>query len=800
MSFRTVRVRTKGRIAPLLVLGALLQTGTVWGQAGTLPKTDKPPMQVPGQNSGTGPRAGAGEQGGASKSAEGTQGGVSALAPAGPPTGPAGRRRIGLALGGGGALAMSEIGALQWFEEHHIPVDMIAGTSMGSMVGALYSTGKTIDQLKVVMNDDVFNQVFRISSSYKSRSYRRREDSRELPNALTVGLRHGVSLRNSVLTDQGLNSFLDREFLRYDDQTEFNSLPIPFRALSTDLTDAKPVTFARGSLPDAVRASVSLPGVYRPFEMNGHEYVDGGVLENLPTKTVRDMKADVVLAVSLPLEPVGKNDLNSILGVLARSFSVAIEANEAASRKLADVVITPDIAGFSATDYLRTEELAQKGYDAAEKQKALLMPYAVSDAEWAEYLAERNAKLHGPAGTLLAVRVKAPNADTQHVVEARFRGLLNQPVDTKRVEALLEDVRSDGRFDADYSVTYETKPTSRPVILVTVADKKTGPPFVLVGANIEAATGGVTRATIEGTIVDQDFLGYGSELRSHVKMGYVTSLDAEYYRKLPVLFGVGDSARPGGLFVAPRIAFLRQPFQIYSEKTRVSERLLTTFGGGADVAWSDQRKRELRVGWEAKTVSWHENIGQDTLPDVSGTAQRARVRFVWDAQDKALVPQFGLRVTSEGAYLFNAAGSVSAPQITTTISLAHKFNKNVFILGLDGGTMLNRRVGQPYRFTLGGPMRLSASVIDQYRGTDYFLVQPAVLRKIASLPQVLGQSIYAGALYEAGQMRAPDNRTITRQDVMFGVVAETPIGVISIGPALGDGGNYRLVFTLGKLF
>lgn len=786
-----------GRMTPLLLLCVLMQVG--WGQKGSVP-AGTVTTQIPGQNSGTTPRAGVGEQGGATKPANASGTGLAAFAPAPPPTGPVGRRRIGLALGGGGALAMSEIGALQWLEEHHIPVDMIAGTSMGSMVGALYSTGMTIEELKVVMNDDVFNQVFRISSSYKSRSYRRREDSRELPNAVTVGLKHGVSLRNSVLTDQGLNSFLDRSFLRYDDQMEFNALPIPFRALSTDLTDAKPVTFARGSLPDAVRASVSLPGIYRPFEMNGHEYVDGGVLENLPTKTMRDMKADVVLAVSLPLEPVGKNDLSSILGVLVRSFSVAIEANEAASRKLADVVIMPDIAGFSAGDYLRTPELAQKGYEAAEKQKALLMPYALSDAEWSRHMVERRAKEHGPAGTLLAVRVKAPNEDTQHVVEARFRALLNQPVDTKKVEALLEDVRSDGRFDADYSVTYERKPESRPVLLVTVSDKKTGPPFVLVGANVEAQTGGTTRATIEGMVIHQDFLGYGSELRSHVKMGYATNLDVEYYKKLPVLFGVGDASRPGGLFVAPRIAFTRQPYQIYSGKARVSERMLVTFGGGADLAWSDERKREMRAGWEEKTVSWREHIGQDALPDVSGHMQRARVRYVWDTQDKALVPQFGVRVIAEGAYLYAATGSVSAPQMTTSTSLAHRIGKNVFIMGIEGGTMLNRNVGQPYRFTLGGPMRLSASVIDQYRGTDYFLVQPSVLRRIASLPQVLGQNIYIGAIYEAGQMRAPDFRTITRQDVMFGVVAETPLGVISIGPALGDGGNRRLVFTLGKLF
>ncbi len=172
-----------------------------------------------------------------------------ATAPAPAPPNNNGRPRIGLALGGGGALGLTEIGALEWFEEHHIPVDVIAGTSMGCMVSALYSTGKTPAQLKTIMNDTVFNSVFSFNPSYKSRNFRRREDSRELPNAVTIGLRHGVSFRNSVLTDQGLNAFLDRQFLRYDDRIEFNDLPIPLRCLSTDLNIAHTVTFARGSLP-----------------------------------------------------------------------------------------------------------------------------------------------------------------------------------------------------------------------------------------------------------------------------------------------------------------------------------------------------------------------------------------------------------------------------------------------------------------------------------------------------------------------------------------------------------------------
>ncbi|HTD95597.1 MAG TPA: patatin-like phospholipase family protein, partial [Edaphobacter sp.] len=426
------------------------------------------------------------------KTASGTPLAIPSTAPAAVPPGPTNRPRIGLALGGGGALAMSEMGVLEWFEDHHIPVDMIAGTSMGAMVGALYSSGKTIDQLKSVMTDDVFNSVFSFRTAYVSRSFRRREDSRELPNGLTIGLKHGVSLRNSVLIDQGLNAFLNRQFFRYDDRTDFNTLPIPFRALSTDLNAAQTVSFARGSLPDAVRASVSLPGIYQPFELNGHEFVDGAVLANLPTQTVRDMKADVILAVSLPIKPLAKGDLNSIFGVLQRSFSVAIEGNERASRKLADVVITPDVSGFGDTDYLKTKELAARGYAAAEEQKDALLKYAVSDSQWAAYLTQRTGRIRGPVGNLLRVRVIAPDQSVTRAVERRLMPLVNQPTNTKAIEALLNEVRSDGRYEADYTIGYEAASGDRPIVLVTITEKKTGPPFLLLGANIQAQSTGVT--------------------------------------------------------------------------------------------------------------------------------------------------------------------------------------------------------------------------------------------------------------------------------------------------------------------
>ena len=753
--------------------------------------------KVTGQDS----KQGDAKQGEQAKTATGEATSPTSTAPATAPPKPKGRPSIGLAMGGGGAPAMSGIGALQWFEEHHIPVDMIAGTSMGCMVSALYSSGLTIEQLKTVMDNDVFNSVFRFQSSYQSRSFRRRQDSRDLPNALTIGLKHKVSFRNSLLTDQGLNEFLDREFLRYDDKTDFNAMPIPLRCLATDLTDAKTVTFARGSLPDAVRASVSLPGIYRPVALNGHELVDGGVLENLPTQTIHAMQADVVLAVSLPLPPVGKGELDSIVGVLQRSFSVAIEDAERKSRAQADVVIEPDTSGFGAADYLKTSGLAERGYAAAEAQKAKLMKYAVSDAQWAEYLAERRAKRRGPAGTLLHVRVKAPTPDVTSAVERSFKPLLGKPVDTTAIDKLLDEVRSDGRYDADYSVSYEQTGTGSPEaddpsVFVTVEDKKIGPPFFLVGANVEAQTGGVTRATIEGILLDQDLGGYGSELRTHIKAGFLTELSSEYYRALPSVLDSTTSR----VFIAPRVELLREPFFIYQNQVRIAERQLVTGGGGLDIGYTNKRSSEFRLGWEMSYNRWEAVVGSDGQPNIYGTVQRVRAQYIYDNEDRALVPQFGLHSVSQVGYLYDAAESRDAPYLTTSNTYAHQVGKNLFVMGGQAGTLFNRNVAEPFRFTLGGPLRLSASAIDEYRGTDYYLLQPSFLRRIASLPAPLGQSLYLGASYEAGQMYAPGSPTITRQDVLFGVVAETPLGIITLAPAIGDSGHRKFVFTLGKFF
>ena len=482
----------------------------------------------------------------------------------------------------------------------------------------------------------------------------------------------------------------------------------------------------------------------------------------------------------------------------------------------------PDIKGFTATDYLARAELSQRGYEAAERQKAALLPYAIPEDQWQQYLAararkgarrprpgpprprqgaqpgrhpQRPAEVRSPrrsARRYRSHRSPARRDPQRRPLRRRLHRRLRSPAAGQR-SAQVSETAASSSSSPDANSQAANIAGRRPVILVTVPDKKTGPPFLLVGANIQAQTGGVTRATIEGIFLYQDLGGYGSELRGNIKFGFLTQLDAEYYRR------IHNTGLSGGFFLAPHAGLLRQPFYIFDNQHRVAERQLhapppaPTSAGPTRAFRSSASAVDTRTSAGTKSAPTASPTSSATA-NASASATSTTRRTAPSSRSTASAPPPTSATSS------TPSDSPSAPQFTTQISLAHQIGNNIFIFATEGGTMFNRNVAQPFRFTLGGPLRLTASAIDEYRGTDYFLVKPAFLRRIAKLPAPLGQSIYLGAAYEAGQMRAPGLHTITRQDVYFGIVAETPLGVITLAPAIGDDGHRKFIFTLGKLF
>src|SRR5690349_12049926 len=239
-------------------------------------------------------------------------------------TTPKHRLKIGVALEGGGALGLAHIGVLQWFEEQHVPVDYIAGTSMGGLVGGFYASGVSPTDMKSLIERLDWDAILRDRTPYQDLSFLRKQDQRAYPNSLVLGLRKGLYLPAGLNAGHQIGLLIDRETLPYFGLRSFDDLPVPFRCVATDLVSTKQFVFKDGSLAEALRATMSIPGAFSPVDDGQHVYVDGGLVNNLPTDVVRQMGADIVIAVHLETQPAEASDIQSLVSVLEQSVRVVV--------------------------------------------------------------------------------------------------------------------------------------------------------------------------------------------------------------------------------------------------------------------------------------------------------------------------------------------------------------------------------------------------------------------------------------------------------------------------------------------
>lgn len=717
---------------------------------------------------------------------------------------PPGRAAIGVALEGGGALGLAHIGVLQWLEEYRIPVDRISGTSMGSLVGALYATGSTPDQMRSLAVSDAFTRVFSLRTPYADSSYRRREDSRELPNALTVGLRHGPALRNALLADRGVNEFLTGNLAAYNSQdVDYDRLPIPFRCVATDLNTLAPVTFAAGPLPQAVRASISIPGVFSPFQdRNGHYLVDGGIVDNLPTGVLRrELHAGVIIAIRLQDAPLSDADTSSILGVLDRAFSAGTARNVEESERLADVVVLVPVSSFSTADYAKAGQLIDIGYKAAEQNRAALLRYALDEEGWKAYLAARESRRRPQPGLLRQLRVEGGTPAAVREVRSDLKPIEGQPITPATTSDALRLIQSNGGIAATWE-TFAPAPgaTGQQAsgaaapdtgLLVRLSHDRIGPPYLLISPELAAASSNVSRGEITLRLVDQNFGGFGSELRANARIGYMTDISAEYYRLLT----------PSGYFLQPHAGIVRKPVYIWANQKRIAERFQQNLDTGLEAGRTFSNQMQISAQWRVEDTRWSLVTGSGGGSYLNGTAQAGLLHINIDKAAAGAVSPNGFRLEASGGALYHATASSNAPLAKLAFSATRSWNEtNLFGVRGELNSYLRANVAQPYLFTLGGPMRLSASSFDEFRGTDTYLAGTGYLRRLASLPTGLGQGLYGVFGYEAGEIWSPQTKAILRQDGFSALVANTPIGLFTFGFSIGDAGHRKVFITLGRWF
>ncbi|HUN70492.1 MAG TPA: patatin-like phospholipase family protein, partial [Burkholderiales bacterium] len=299
---------------------------------------------------------------------------------------PPARPKICLVLSGGGARGAAHVGVLKVLEELRVPIHCIAGTSMGSLVGAGYATGTSVAEMEKITAKITTEELFKEDPPRAERSMRRKFDDYRPYFGPEIGIgKKGLGLPKGVVTGVQLETYL-RQLSKVKGYYNFDRLPIPFRAVATDLVTGKAVVFKEGEIADVMRASMSVPGAVAPAEFNGMLLVDGMLTSNLPVETARAMGADVVIAVNVGTPLLKREELTSILGVVGQMLSILTEQNvqaSLASLKPTDVLITPDLADFSTGDFDHLEKIIPKGEAAAREMADRLRQYSVPAAEYA---------------------------------------------------------------------------------------------------------------------------------------------------------------------------------------------------------------------------------------------------------------------------------------------------------------------------------------------------------------------------------------------------------------------------------
>ena len=317
---------------------------------------------------------------------------------------------IGIALSGGGALGLAQIGVLRYLQEHRIPVDRIVGTSIGGLLGGLYATGHDTASLEQIVRETDWEDLLRTAPKFEDRPVAEKQEWNRITGRYSLQLAKGFSLPAGLNPAQSLVLLLSRETAAYADVQNFDDLPIPFRCVATDLLSGEAFVLDRGYLTKALRATMAIPGVFTPVEWEGRVLSDGGLVNNLPTDVVKAMGAEVIIGVTLRVSPTNNRELQTITSILRQSLNIALVQNELRNVSLADINIEVPLGNRRTLDFSDTKSIIELGYDAAARNQTALNRLSVSPDQWERYIRtresrERMAPLSGP---LVAVSASPP--------------------------------------------------------------------------------------------------------------------------------------------------------------------------------------------------------------------------------------------------------------------------------------------------------------------------------------------------------------------------------------------------------
>ena len=706
------------------------------------------------------------------------------------------RPRIGLVLGGGGARGAAHIGVLKELERQRIPIDVITGTSMGAIVGGLYASGMSAAELESLVGSLDWAGALSDKPDREDLSFRRKQDDAQFPIDFELGVRGtDLVLPKGVVQGQKLDLLLRELTIRTSHINNFDELPIPFRAIASDIERGEAYVMGTGDLARSIRASMSVPGVFAPVRIDDRLLVDGGIVGNLPIEVIQELGVDIVIAVDVEFPLYGEDELGSVLAISEQMLTILIRKETL--RQIdrlgpRDVLIRPELGIYGSTNFGDILETIEPGEVATRAQTDALQGIALSEAAYDDYHTRRTAPMKR-GSSLSFVRVLHEGKLSPAVLESRLSVKAGDPVDPQILAAnadrlyglqLYEHVgyrlvEENGRTGVEYSAT----------------TKSWGPNFLQFGVALEDDFEGSTSFNLSARMTRAGLNRLGAEWRTDLTLGTDPELFTEFYQ--PLSF---DSR----WFVAPRIDMAQSNLNVFSADETIARLRISEAETGFDFGRELGTFGEFRLGAYRGLGEARVKVGDPSLPNIDFDTGGTFASLRFDTLDNAQFPRSGVRADLRWTLSRPGFGADSNfDTIEAEAAATWSRGKSTLQLGLVYATTIEGESSVQDFFPLGGFLRMSGLERGEISGPHAGLARLVYYRRIGNTtggifdtPVYLGVSAEAGNAWQARSEISFDSMMVNGS-IFAGI--DTFIGPVYLAAGFAEQGKTNVYLFIGEL-
>ena len=708
------------------------------------------------------------------------------------------RPRIGLVLSGGGARGAAHIGVLKVLEELRVPVDVIAGTSMGSIVGASYATGTSVAEMEASIKSITVDRLFTDKPPRADQTMRQKTDD-ETPfiiPELGVG-KDGLVLPKGLVTGVALEGEL-RRLVQIGNARSFDDLPIPFRAIATDIGTGEMVVLKSGSVVQAIRASMSVPGAVAPVTIGKRQLVDGGLVRNLPVDIAREMGAEVIIAVNLGTPLLKPDEITSVFSVSMQMINILTEQNVNRSLKeltSRDVLVIPELGDFSSADFDSLMKTVPIGEAAARKVADQLRRYSLPPEEYAAL--RRRQAAPADKGTIVveAIKVEGTRRVSPEVVLQSLQTQVGRPLDRDTIDLDMRRVYGRGDFE---NVNYAIDELDGKQTLVVLVKEKPERDYFRFGLSLDADLGKQSNFNLYASYRSKWLNKWGAEWRSDLVLGTDVLLATEFYQP------IGPRQY---FFVVPRLQYSIQPWRLFEDTVQIAQykdtAAIAEFDAGANII----EYGDLRLGASYGYRTFELQSGIPAFPASANTtigALSARLRL--DRLDSLNFTHSGFKVDLKGYSSLSALGADDEYAYWTGLAQgAYTIGRHTLEALVSGGNKIGSNDIPAYDlFNLGGFLYLSGLQRQQLKTQDFAFARLVYRTKLADIP--LFEGVYAGASIEGARLkptipvwqgeRVDGYLNVPAGSIYLGV--DSPLGPLYVGFGYANRDNRAIYLFLGR--